>query len=122
MEESPFRVKDWSFMKSLPAGTIVEFDTFATLVVGHNLLLVFESSDSSYVQEGNLLHLVSRGNNDWSLSLHENYLWESYDYWIKRDWNGRVNSQHFDEYDRDYWDYDDSPDFYEYEEYDADDY
>lgn len=88
-------------VESLSPGTIVEFDCFATLVVGENMLLVFDS-ETEYVREGSLLYFTHRGENDWVVSISENDGWTHNDFWIKRDWNGRVSTREY--FEHDWWD------------------
>ncbi len=107
-------------MEALPPGTLVEFDSFATLVVGENLLLVFHS-ETEFIREGGLLYFTQRGGNDWVVTITENDGWTSNDFWIKRDWNGRVSTREYFEYD--WWDYDEWDEdlddrLWLYEEYD----
>lgn len=101
-------------MDSLEPGTLVEFDSFATLVVGENLLLVYESG-SEYVREGSLMYFHTRGPNDWVITLCDDDTWSYAEYWINRDWNGRVRTRYFDEYD-DFWErlWDDCSDYEDY--------
>jgi len=106
-------------MGTLPPGTIIDFEGFSTLVVGDDLLLVFQS-DSYFAQEGNLLKLDSRGSNDWAIRLYDDDRWERSDYLVSRDWNGNFKCKSFDEYDwYGSW-YDDDDDLYDFrqDEYD----
>lgn len=123
MEARRVRVRDRLDVESLPPGTIVDFDTFSALIVGDNLLLVFESQ-SDYVREGSLVGLEARGSNDWIVTLtHDDDGWSYDDVWVKRDWNGKIKMRYVD-YDHYYWydDWDDYEAFEAYEEYDPDDY
>jgi hypothetical protein len=108
-------------MTPLEPGTVIEFDTFTAVVVGEDMLLVFESS-SSFVREGGIVRVVSRGDNDWVVSLSDDDSWSSVEYWIKRDWNDNVSARDFDEWDFCTWpdEWDDDLDEYlqAYEEYD----
>lgn len=98
-------------MRHLPTGTIVDFDTFSTLVVGEDMLLVYEATSMGIVREGQVLIIKSRGPNDWTLSLREDDAppWcDDAEYWVKVDWNGRVKASDYNPYD--YWD-DEDDDF-----------
>lgn len=91
-------------MEHLPIGTIVDFDTFSTLVVGEDMLLVYEATSNGIVREGQVLLITSRGPNDWTLSVRERdapFWCDDAEYWVKMDWNGRVKASDYDPYD--YW-------------------
>lgn len=108
-------------MTSLELGTVIEFDMFTAVVVGDDMLLVFESN-TDLVREGGVVYIKARGNNDWIVSLENEETWTSADYWIKRDWNDKVTTRDFDEWDYYAWpdEWDDELDerLQAYEEYD----
>lgn len=100
--------------ETLPPGTLLEFDGISCVVVGEDLLLVFESV-SSFAKEGDLLRLIKRGSNDWGLRLGDVEDWfDNLHYWVKRDWNGRLKVADFDPYD---WSRDDDWDDYDWNPY-----
>lgn len=105
-------------MTSLPLGTVVEFTSFTAVTVTEKLLLVFES-DNTWIREGNLITVEARGANDWVVRVSDGD-WHHYDFWIKRDWNNKVSSSYFDEYDWPEWDSHDEWDHEldHYDEYD----
>lgn len=116
-----------SLPEKLEPGTIVEFDGFAALVVGDDLMLVFES-EMNIIQEGAVIRFNARGSNDWVLSLTHDDGWSHMDFWIGRDWNGHVKTRYYDEYDDwHHWlaeEWDDKLDSWldAYETFDPDDY
>lgn len=95
-------------MNSLLPGTIIDFDMFSAIVVGDNLLLVFESEVTYFAREGQLLRLECRGTNHWSLRVYDDDQWEKADYLISRDWNGKMHCRSYDEFEwHSFWDDDD---------------
>jgi len=74
-------------MYSLEHGTLIECDDFSAVVVTDSLLLVFDTSDDSYIKANDLLHLQSVGPNDWIVGS-DNYGLERL---IKRDWKGEIS-------------------------------
>jgi len=91
-------------------GTLIECDAFSAIVVASNLLLVFDIKFPDYMNVNDLLCLNSLGPNDWMISVSMDY-GVCDNYWIKRDWNGVIETNLAD-----YWSdwYNDDDDYYDY--------
>ncbi len=82
---------------SFPVGEILETRDFSAISLGDERLLVIRTNYEGTFPDNSLIRVTARGSNDWFIREGE-----SFDYHLKRDWNGHLTIEEFDPYD---WDF-----------------